>query len=46
MTSIAIIREVLDWLEYNGRRENIGKFLVALNSYVAMRKLRFYGRTC
>jgi predicted nucleic acid-binding protein len=38
MTSIAIIQEVLDWLEYNNRREDIEKFLTALNSYVAMRK--------
>ena len=39
ITSIAIIQEVLDWLEYNNRREDIEKFLTALNSYIAMRKV-------
>lgn len=39
ITSIAIIQEVLDWLEYNNRQEDIEKFLTALNSYIAMRKV-------
>jgi predicted nucleic acid-binding protein len=38
LTSVAIIQEVLDWLEYNNRRGDVGKFLTALNSYVTMRK--------
>ncbi|MEM1582641.1 MAG: type II toxin-antitoxin system VapC family toxin [Candidatus Bathyarchaeia archaeon] len=39
LTSTAIIQEVVDWLEYNNRREEVKKFLIALNSYPAMKKV-------
>jgi len=39
MTSTAIVQEVVDWLEYNNRRDEVGKFLTALNSYTSMMKV-------
>ncbi|MEM0085028.1 MAG: type II toxin-antitoxin system VapC family toxin [Candidatus Methanomethylicia archaeon] len=39
ITSTSIIQEVVEWLEYNNRRKEVEKFLVALNSYVTMRKV-------
>ncbi len=39
ITSTAIIQEVVDWLEYNNRRDEVGKFLTALNSYTTMMKV-------
>jgi len=39
MTSTAIVQEVVDWLEYNNRRDEGGKFLTALNSYTSMMKV-------
>ncbi|MEM2533897.1 MAG: type II toxin-antitoxin system VapC family toxin [Candidatus Nezhaarchaeales archaeon] len=39
ITSTSIIQEVVEWLEYNKRREEARKFLIALNSYAAMRKV-------
>ncbi len=38
ITSTAVIQEVVDWLEYGGRRSEIGKFLTAINSYSTMHK--------
>ena len=38
-TSIAIIQEVVDWLEYNNRKKEIRSFLTAINSYLTMHKL-------
>ena len=39
-TSIAIIQEVVDWLEYNNRKKEIRSFLTAINSYLTMNKLQ------
>jgi len=39
ITSTSIIQEVVEWLEYNNRHKEVKKFLIALNSYVAMRKV-------
>ncbi|MEM3542683.1 MAG: type II toxin-antitoxin system VapC family toxin [Candidatus Methanomethylicia archaeon] len=39
ITSTSIIQEVVEWLEYNNRRKEVEKFLVALNSYAMMRKV-------
>ena len=38
-TSLPIIQEVIDWLEYNNRRKEIQIFLTAVNSYISMAKL-------
>ncbi len=38
-TSLAVIQEVIDWLEYNNRKKEIKSFLVAVNSYLSMEKL-------
>ncbi len=38
-TSLAVIQEVVDWLEYNNRKKEVGSFIVAVNSYLAMSKL-------
>lgn len=37
-TSIAIIQEVIDWLEYNNRKKEIRTFLTAVNSYLTLNK--------
>ena len=39
MTSLAVIQEVVDWLEYNGRKKEAGVFLTAVNSYAKMKKV-------
>jgi predicted nucleic acid-binding protein len=39
MTSLAVILEVVDWLEYNGRKKEVGIFLAAVNSYAKMKKV-------
>jgi predicted nucleic acid-binding protein len=39
MTSLAVILEVVDWLEYNGRKKEAGVFLAAVNSYTEMKKV-------
>jgi hypothetical protein len=39
MTSLVVIQEVVDWLEYNGRKDEVGVFLAAVNSYGRMRKV-------
>jgi len=38
ITSTAVIQEVVDWLEYNGRRGEVEAFLTAINSYTSLRK--------
>jgi predicted nucleic acid-binding protein len=38
-TSLAIIQEVVDWLEYNKRKKEVRSFLTAVNSYLTMNKL-------
>jgi predicted nucleic acid-binding protein len=38
-TSLAVIQEVVDWLEYNNRKKEIRSFLTAINSYLTMNKL-------
>jgi predicted nucleic acid-binding protein len=38
-TSLAVIQEVVDWLEYNNRKKEIRSFLTAVNSYLTMNKL-------
>lgn len=38
-TSLAVIQEVADWLEYNNRKKEVRSFLTAVNSYLAMNKL-------
>jgi predicted nucleic acid-binding protein len=39
ITSTAVVQEVVDWLEYNNRKAEVEKFLIALNSYVSMKKV-------
>ncbi|MCJ7631637.1 type II toxin-antitoxin system VapC family toxin [Candidatus Bathyarchaeota archaeon] len=38
-TSLAIIQEVADWLEYNNRKKEVRSFLTAVNSYLTLKKL-------
>ncbi|MGD0071852.1 MAG: type II toxin-antitoxin system VapC family toxin [Candidatus Bathyarchaeia archaeon] len=38
-TSLAVIQEVINWLQYNGRKREVGSFLLAINSYLSMSKL-------
>lgn len=38
-TSLAVLQEVVDWLEYNGRKREVEVFLTAVNSYTRMRKV-------
>ena len=38
-TSLAVIYEVIDWLEYNNRKKEVQTFLVAINSYISLSKL-------
>ncbi|MFQ6076671.1 MAG: type II toxin-antitoxin system VapC family toxin [Candidatus Bathyarchaeia archaeon] len=38
ITSTAVIQEIVDWLEYNDRRREVKAFLIAVNSYVSLRK--------
>jgi len=39
VTSLAIIQEVVDWLEYNNRKREVKSFLTAVNSYLTLNKL-------
>jgi len=39
MVSLAVIQEVVDWLEYNNRRREVEAFITALNSYQTLRKV-------
>ena len=38
-TSLPVIQEVVDWLEYNNRKKEAHSFLTAVNSYISMEKL-------
>ena len=38
LTSTAVIQEVVDWLEYNNRKKEVKAFLIAVNSYLTLRK--------
>jgi uncharacterized protein len=38
-TSLAVIQEVIDWLQYNKRRQEVESFLLAINSYISLTKL-------
>jgi len=38
-TSLAIIQEVVDWLEYNNGKREVKSFLTAVNSYLTLNKL-------
>jgi len=37
-TSLAVIQEVIDWLEYNHRKKEVRSFLTGINSYLTMEK--------
>lgn len=39
VVSLAVIQEVVDWLEYNERRKEVETFIAAVNSYSALRKV-------
>jgi predicted nucleic acid-binding protein len=38
-TSMSVLQEVVDWLEYNNRKKEVSLFLAAVNSYATMRKI-------
>ena len=38
ITNVAVIQEIVDWLECNNRREEIEKLLTAINSYISLAK--------
>jgi len=38
VTNVAVIQEIVDWLECNNRREEIEKLLTAINSYISLAK--------
>ncbi len=38
-TSLAVIYEAVDWLEYNNREKEVGSFLSAVNSFLSLSKL-------
>ena len=38
VTNMAVIQEIVNWLEYNNRRKEIEKLLTAINSYITMKK--------
>jgi predicted nucleic acid-binding protein len=38
-TSLAVVQEVIDFLEYNKRQKEIRPFLTVINSYLKMEKL-------
>lgn len=38
-TSLAVVQEVVDFLEYNNRKKEIRPFLTVINSYLLMEKL-------
>jgi len=38
-TNLAVIQEVVDWLEYNNRKKEVRSFLTAVNSYLTLNKL-------
>jgi len=38
ITNTAIVQEVIDWLEYNNRKQEVKNFVAAINSYLTMDK--------
>ncbi len=38
-TTMLIVQEVADWLEYNGRRQAVPTFVTSVNSYGKLRKV-------
>ena len=38
-TRLAIIQEVVDWLEYNNRKKEVRSFLIGVNSYLSLEKM-------
>jgi predicted nucleic acid-binding protein len=38
VTSLAVIQEIVDWLEYNNRKKEVRSFLVGVNSYLSLQK--------
>jgi predicted nucleic acid-binding protein len=38
-TTLAVLQEVVDWLEYNNRKKEVKSFLTAVNSYLTLGKL-------
>ena len=38
-TNLAIIQEVVDWLEYNNRKKEVRTFLIGVNSYLSLEKM-------
>ena len=38
-TSLAIIHEVVDWLEYNNLKKEVRTFLIGVNSYLSLEKM-------
>jgi predicted nucleic acid-binding protein len=38
-TSLPVIQEVIKWLEYNNRKQEIREFLIAVNSYITLKKI-------
>ena len=38
-TSLAVIQEVVDWLEYNHRKKEVRTFLIGVNSYLSLEKM-------
>jgi len=39
LTNVAVIQEVVDWLEYNNRKREVKTFITAVNSYLTMNKI-------
>jgi len=39
LTNTAVIQEVVDWLEYNNRKQEVKSFITAINSYLTMNKI-------
>mgnify|MGYP001596817405 CR=1 FL=1 len=39
VTSLAVIYEAVDWLEYNNLEKEVRNFLTAINSYLSLSKL-------
>ena len=39
LVTLAVLQEVVDWLEYNRRKNEVETFVKAVNSYIALQKL-------
>ena len=42
LTSTAVLQEVVDWLEYNGKKGEVSSFLTGVNSYPTLAKEAVY----